>query len=904
MKCCGMESNSNIETHNDLVASIINKKIYNNTDIMSNNNSINIHDINNYINDDFTNPNPAPSFIRGTLNEKEEQYYLDRMAEIMNGEYMPLAIKYQTLNDPYTPPNSPCGLPDDEEYSGFITEQMPSFFTTQERNRISSFAKEHNFNCDVNELAYKAIPPVKLDTSYKCKQIKIQEFVETLGRQGKFIDTDIVKEDIEQIFGTELISTCVKQYLSYMFKIFEKLSQEEDVLLNYDLINYTLINLPIEYSNFDYFEYEIRTLQSDNVKTTITQNDQSFIVVMSINPNALKKIIVPAFKQNDITKLKNIIQINNKKNSNMQVMDSIANSITSIINDNTFIFNKNNTNQLLNNFKIYIKYNSNSNNSYLKNCLEQAIKKNYGILTNTVKSNISQTLLKIITDYINNNNLYSELQNTTDLLLTMEIKQSNFEDIIKQILTNSNNNQNKNIKVIVDTLNDKSIDKSVKQIILSNIVDIIINNINKNQTDSQINIFCSKLIILLEEDNFYLILDIIKQKMTNKKEFTNILTNMTNVINDFLIYKMLYYDIDATENQNTIEDQLIINARQKFIDEVIPCIFKIKTNVQNLFKCLNSSKNTKYIQLFINGIIDFIVKNDLFNKQRGINEEYIQNFILKFQVLKNNIKKLFKNTIKGLLNNNANQMNIYDKKRLKDLLNLFRNNKNTALQNIDSQIKTKSNNAKTSKILTIINQEGQSIINEINNEKTSKYTNKAKYNNEITDYNESEANHENEIKHESEANHENDMMIIEELNIQPLNIQPNDFIQLIINNNVNDANTLVNFINNNKNIQEIKTVANSIIDFVIANKVLNEKSIYNNNFVNNFFLKLNKEALIVFRDLLNKRLDDGAIYTELYKPYHDFYVRCYCGVQLMDDDNKDLNNKTIKTKTKRYNKKK
>ena len=47
MRCCGMDFQNNIVTQNNFVASIINKKIYNNTDIMSNKNSINIQDINN-----------------------------------------------------------------------------------------------------------------------------------------------------------------------------------------------------------------------------------------------------------------------------------------------------------------------------------------------------------------------------------------------------------------------------------------------------------------------------------------------------------------------------------------------------------------------------------------------------------------------------------------------------------------------------------------------------------------------------------------------------------------------------------------------------------------------------------------------------------------------------------------
>ena len=872
-----MDFQNNIVTQNNFVASIINKKIYNNTDIMSNKNSINIQDINNYINDDFTNPNPAPSFIRGTLNEKEEQYYLDRMAEIMNGEYIPVEENI-------------------EEEENIIND--PLFFRNQERNNLISFAREHNLDCDIQELVNKAIPPLKLDPNYKYKQIKIQEFIEMLGRQGKFLDIDIFEEDIKKIFGTESISTCVEQYLLYMFKIFEKLSQEEDILFNYDLMNYTLINLPIKYlDQLNYLEYKMRTLQSDNVKTILTQDDKSFSVVMSINPNALKKIIVSAFKQNDITKLKNIIQITNKKNSDIPVMNSVANSITSIINDNTFIFNENNTKQLLNNFKIYIKYNNKLNNSCLEDCLKHAISKNYGILTNTVKSNISQILLNIIENYTNNTNLYIELQNTTDLLLTMEKKQDNFEYIIKQILTNSNNNQNKNIKVIVDTLNDKNIDKSIKQRILSNIVNIVINNINKNYADSQINIFCSNLISLFEEDNFYSILDIIKQKITNKTEFTNILTDMKNVINDFLIYKMLCSEIDATENHSTIEDTLITNARQEFIYEVIPCIFRTKTNIKNLFTCLNNSQNTKYVQLFINGIIDFIIKNDLFNNPKGIKRVCIQNFILKLQILNNNIKDLFKNTIQELLNNNANQINIEDKKRLNNLSSLFSDDNNIALRNIYSQIQTKSNDEKTSNILTIINQEEQSIINEINNINKNKHVNKDKYDNKITNNNESKANH--EIEHESETNHEHDMIIEE------LNIQPNDFIQLIINNNVNDANTLVNFINNNKNIQEIKTVANSIIDFVIENKVLNEKNIYNKNFVNNFLLKLNRNALVIFRDLLKENHSDDITLCEHDNPYYDFYVRCHCGVELIDNNNKNnLKNKTIKTKTKRYNKKK
>ena len=845
-----MSNLANIECHEHeykTLASLIDKKIYNkSSNTLSNNDTIfndnsSIHDINNYINDDLVNPNPAPLFIRGKLTERENKYYLDRMSDIMNG-------------------NCIRPLKDEDQLSDLLSE-----------------SSEHE---DYNEYA----PKLVFDPDDKYTNSEAKSVSYNLISNGKVIDSEVL-EHIANRFGKNNTINFIYKYMLYIFNIFNILYKEEDILDYYELLHYNLIQIPVSEKTF--FQ-EIRSvaliLKSDNVMFQIKQNNEYYSFLITLTINALQKPISDILKgNNNINLLEKIIYNTNKNNNNVFILDSIINSIISILKDDTFINDKNNMNKLLNNFNIYTKYISNADKIYINNRLKDVLNNIKSLDNDTNQCNN----LNLLINSLKYSLLPIELKDKNDLVLTLKFKNKDLINILKYSFDkNINTNvQNKNIEIIINTLNDNNIDNDIKFYLLNYIIQFV--NLYSGNVD--LTLFCKNFVYLLEEENFYTLLyitnklrnEIIKFQPNNKQHIEYIKDDII----DCFIRKMLELKLNVNNvniikfKENTNEE--CIKKRIQFINSVLYEILWKENNSKIFSQSLNNSANNIYQTEFINGIINLALQMNIFDNNKNNSKTYKKNLIVHLKALNDNITNIFENTINNLLNKNTTNNKYILKQLLKYLNKTSVDDIKTDndFNNINNQYNINENNQ-----INVNNKNVVNISNDVNVNGVSDNTNERNIVNNTSD-----------IIDQDMKDYTNEYENINENINNDARLKFNDTISLIICNNINTHDDLVNFINNNNSKEDNKTILKSIINFVVKN----ETSIYNKNFVNNVIPKLNNDSLTIFKKLVIEKQKDIDKNTELYKTYGKLIKQCEHYICINNCDNNCNNNFVEVTKKKR-----
>ena len=508
-------------------------------------------DINNYINDDFINPNPVPFLVRGTMTERNNQYYLDKMNEIMNGKYIK---DYNSIDEEQSVPFIPLIVNYNNEYT------------------LSKIIKEYNYNDQYT-------PRLTLDPSDKYTDREAQYFIDNLIKHGQVINEDILKI-IANKFGSHNINRVIDKYLSYICNVFNTLSSNEDILDYYELLNYNLIQVSANALPFFYniLYGKLPKLQSNNVVFKKIQSKRKYNLLITLQINALQKPIANIFKNsNSINLMEKILYNTNKTNDNIFILDSVINSIISITKDDTFINNENNKNKLLNNFNMYIKNIRTADKIYIDNRLREISNNilfndnftscdtnqynNLGLLINALKEQTSS--------------FPKELINKNDLILSIKFNNENLKSILEYSFCNNTNNNisNKNIKIIVDTLNDKNIDNNIKHNLLKHIVKLVVSSIINHDNKVDLDSFCTSFIYLLEEENFYILNEAIQHlRHENTAEISQQIANIRNCFHDYFIKKMFEIKINnlvdiVKFNINVSEE--CIKQRSQFISNVL-----------------------------------------------------------------------------------------------------------------------------------------------------------------------------------------------------------------------------------------------------------------------------------------------------------------------------------------------
>lgn len=873
------------------LASVIDKKIYNkdisevsdNTNTLFNDNS-NIYDINNYINDDFVNPNPYPLFLRGTLTEREKQYYLDRMTEIMNGKYM----KCFKNND------------EDEQSLDFFevdNDKHNQFEFRGKDNQLLEFDLSTEY---IKNNICEYAPQLVLDPNDKYTDREAQYFINDLIKNEKSIDKNVLERIVDK-FGNNNVYRFINKFVSYIINTFDTLSKKEDVLDYYELLHYNLIQMPLNDADvfFDFWN-NIRSIasqiQPNNTRFQIIEKDKYYVLLIKLQGNALQETISNIFKSSNNTNLlEKIIYNTNTKKDNVFILDNVTNSIISIIKDEEFIDNENNKNKLFDNFSTYIRYISNIDRIYIKKDLEQELNNKNTNYNTTQIDNLNSLVNKLGEQIFT---LPIKLNDKNDLLLMIKANNENLDNILKYSFSNINI-QNNNIKIIVNTLNDNNVDNNIKYNLLKYIMRSINSNSSTNGRDYFVS-FCKNFVYLLEEENFYTLIDIIY-----KREDSNIYNNETSEqidqkideIVDCLVKKMLELNIEDVNNVNKINivkfqenvSKECLKKRTEFINNLLDKILYNENNSEIFSQSLNNSANNIYQKAFIDGIIDFVLKHDIF---KGNNTLYLKS-------LNGNIINLFRNTINNLYENTASNKNVLRKflnfindtqiNNTKTNNNLKTNNKNNMNKKYQSNTKNKKHINKNNQINVNNNNNKINNITSKNNINTNNLynINEQKNVNEISNIVDQGMNYINELE-KNNGNINND---------QSLNLKSYDTLNLVTDNNINNIDNLVDFINENDNEQNAKTILNSIIDFMVKNEELN---VNNENLESNLFTKLNTNTLKLFNSLVEEKQKNTSNNTELYNTYKMLLNKCKSFISNSNNNNsssiKTLNKKRTRTR--------
>ena len=591
----------------------------------------------------------------------------------------------------------------DSEENNNMPFFMKQFLTQEERiqamnDDIDQINKNNGIYCKEHD--YNSILMTKCENieDDKYTEEKAQHFINNLFNENIYFINDEVLESAIPIFGTDGVKKLLLKYIKDKLNNIDKIIEENP--------NYIIENTILDY--FIYVSVNNRVLDNDllykidklnstfknteamvkcKIKSSDLDKDNEEMKLYEINPNfgtEKKELpdlkLVGAFIKKDVlvdrihytfmnidnialTNMMNIISsINNNNNKDIEkyLLMNIKNYINEIDTNNT---------QFLRNFKYFIKYINQSTRDSIKNFIN----------SNPDKFKNSNSLKKIVEESNQTNNLDDEVYKLYDeldiIFYSVFANKKNFIELMTNAFTQNDNVSLNNKKIIINILNSNNTPMRSKAFILIHFVNIIVdyisNNIDeiKNNNGNISNYFLLRnLLYYLNEDAFYLLLDAVNYSISHNVKYAGLLKiNISNIL-----CQIMLHNPDSIKNNNPS----IIQKRKNFIRYMICNVATNKQYVQTLFNSLNINDNNEYTQSFVDGIIKFIIHNNILNSSNNSTlNEYVNNFTELFPTLNNRIKQMFQNKIQKLLADSIEQEDANKKQYLSKLMDYFNNTK-------------------------------------------------------------------------------------------------------------------------------------------------------------------------------------------------------------------------------------
>ena len=510
------------------------------------------------------------------------------------------------------------------------------------------------------------------------------------------LENSVLDKEIP-MFGTKGVNKLLVKYIHYIAdkmdnQISEQQEQQKNIINTKYVEKYCYIAHEYDTSvniinRLKYLLQHISTLHYNNFYIFTEQHkfDHVFTISIRVNPDILEKKMIYTFTNNDNIALINMLNIVYLTNSYRYCQNYISSMLLKkIINNNEVINNIN----FSRNLKYYISYittmdtsnilcriDKELQNNSINDCRIVALKKVKSIINNI---NTCNSYL-----FPNKTNEKKKEWNAVFALL----KAQECYEIVKDTLTN-----NCNKELIISVLNNNTCDNIIKYKILKCFILVIFEELSKNNIDTitfddneiteddlyfikkQPNItnnnittnkkidnyFLENFLPLLQENNFYNVLDIISL-------YSNIYSNsLKNNTTDLLVNMMFSKFINNSDN----DDEDIIEKRMNFVDEVLYNTICDKESTIKLFNIINNDNTgeSKYTKVFVDGMIKLIVKNN--DSNNVFFEKHVNNIKEVSHMLNINIKVLFRNKMNQFLFERS------FKEKNKDMLNEEENCKN------------------------------------------------------------------------------------------------------------------------------------------------------------------------------------------------------------------------------------
>ena len=599
----------------------------------------------------------------------------------------------------------------DYEENNNVPFFMKQFITEEERikamnDNINQINQNNGICCEEqneNNISMEKCDNFKIEDD-KYTEEKAQCFISYLFKKKIYSINDKVLESAIPIFGMDGVKKLLLQYTKDKSNIMDGIitkcpySIDENNILDYFI--YLPVNIKVLDNDLVYKIYKLNS-KLKNTEVIVKYNEQSSkssnldedneeMNLYEVNPNFGKdkkelhdlKLVGVFIKQdvlidrihytfmnNDniaLTNMQNIVYlINSTKVRGKYLLMSIEKYINEIDANNI---------QFLRNFKYLIKYINQSARNSIKSFIN----------SNPDKFKNNNTLKKIVEE----NDKLDKLQNKNDTVqVETDVLHDEWDVIFYIIFANKNNciklitnafTKNDNVslnnkKIIIHTLNSNNIPMSSKVYILTYFVNMIIDYISNNIDEIKNNnmnisnhFLLRNLLYHINESTFYLLLDTINYSISNNIKYANLLK--INIIN--ILCQIMFHNPDSIKNN----DPSIIQKRENFIWYVIRNVAAKKQRVQTLFDSLNIDYSNEYTQSFVDGIIKFIIHNNILNTSNdSILNKYINNFTEMFPMLNYGIKKLFQNKIQKLLIDSIEQVDSNKRQYLIKLMDYFSN---------------------------------------------------------------------------------------------------------------------------------------------------------------------------------------------------------------------------------------
>ena len=724
-------------------------------------------------------------------------------------------------------------IEDDNTYNRLETleDKKNEIFMNKEDNLTNK--KEIEYNKEIiKEIEIEKEQLIKLDKRYE----------NNIGNNNIYILSKINNNNNDKELNT---SKKLKNNINENLKIIEDENENEKENTNLNNLNNIIINKNIgnDEENKNELSHEVIIEYEDGIDQNVEINYEEDDMSNEYNFEKENELINQGINPYNNNEIRNINIINNdnnniKNDSNRQIYKDE----TKLLNDidendkylNTFLNNNNNNDiNKNNNYIIYLKKNDSNNN--VNNITEESsIKlnnKNVNIDYYIMEGDNNKDILDLIDN--NNNNKFEKNKKIKNI--------ENNSDNYNNNNNNSNNNNSNNSKRNNNTNNHKIIEIKEKR--------NRDNNLNSNIR--KINDYTFNISI----------------NNSNKNIFTeNIPKNNSNSIQN-----LKTKNINNNNNNNNNTQSIKSKVKNEFEDfDLIEKKIKTKNS-----KSISLTKNNEKFQL---------AKKIKYNEHHYIDNDNINN---KEEIITYKISSITKNELQGIsINNNKNNeknldeiiksIEISNYKRVQRIMNgndnnsnyNYSNNNNSENNNIKdnslliSPIKKDPNNSSMNKFDKKIHIKGGknhnyiSIINITNNapveKKEEKENNDNKDNNNYDDhkiyikklkgnFNKKKIKENNNLNEKDNKKDNNECDIDDKFEITDnentsknndidlLKKNSNDIIEPIkVSKNIKKID-LSQYLNNNKNIINEKTIKNKQIDNNINNKKINKNTNNDNN---------------------------------------------------------------------------
>lgn len=577
----------------------------------------------------------------------------------------------------------------DEEYSDKLCQSNTSFNTFDFNNPFSDM---HNLPLPTpNDIQQSE--PVQEDIY---TNEKANTFIKNYEKENKI---DISNEDLVKaipMFGKIGVDKLLYKYIDYSAKKMDKQIDEERENKLEDIIDiknilrfcYCSYKTKTNENYFKYLESIIQKLHYNNVVLVSNRLsdviDNSFRVIICINPYLLTKKLVYTFTNTDNIALSNLLNIIDLTKYNNYYANYIRHLLLDIISNNevisnpnfSFVFKSYINSVDIHNYSIMIdSINQKSKEEQMDDNKKVVVKKMQSIINNINLSNLfdndilskeneewnvifdvlySQDYSKTIKDILINNSNKELIVNILNINVFSDIiKYRILEHFIRTIFKEMSKNNTNEYKIQINNVDDNETEEDKLYFIKNQ------SNINKHSNITNNNIvedkkidyyFLNDFLPLLNEDNFYNIIEIISSyfdtDIDGSKYYRSYYSYiLENNVTDLLI-KMMFSKFN---NNSCSDNEDIIRARQRFVDNHLRLTMCDKENTIELFKIINNDNTgkSKYTEVFIDGMIKLIIENN--DSDNFLLKENISNLKELSYMLNDNIKLLFRSKMQFII---------------------------------------------------------------------------------------------------------------------------------------------------------------------------------------------------------------------------------------------------------------